>query len=261
NLVQSLKESTSLYGDGRVDYVFKELDMMPARHENVRRNFSLLAWDNHPREINPGQTVRVAYPLDQVDFNIQDNVRVEFVYGKNSDFLDNRREKTIFIRRSWQRKPVKFAAKEPEVSKPLSCEAMELLGEYESVFFEDGDLASLTAKMLSEKAVEYIFSKLADEGLIDSRSSGPFIFKKDPATILGEARSLEELLDLIRIHPPDPISYHLQGGNDFASWIREGLGKHELAGELEHLDSSDPWEARNQLLDKISEENRQGNIC
>ncbi|MFH1722643.1 MAG: hypothetical protein ABH950_08585 [Candidatus Altiarchaeota archaeon] len=90
NLAQSIKNADHTLNSNTLEYVLEEQDMMPARAENIRRNFSLLAWDDDPRECFPNQTATITYPMNQREFRLDDCVRVNLVYGANQDFLDQR---------------------------------------------------------------------------------------------------------------------------------------------------------------------------
>lgn len=53
--------------------------------------------------------------------------------------------------------------------------------------------------------------------------------------VLAECHLLEDLRDAIEEAPKEAILHHLDGRNDFATWIRDIVGDKELSGDLETI--------------------------
>lgn len=91
-LMQSVSApEQSLSAEG-VQYRLTEDPVMMAGRceEDVRRSFSLLAWDEEPALVQPYGVVTRTYPLDCVDFRIDDPVDVDVAYGRYPHRLSSR---------------------------------------------------------------------------------------------------------------------------------------------------------------------------
>lgn len=78
-----------------------------------------------------------------------------------------------------------------------------------------------------------------------------FILKKDHHEILDEVYMLEGLLKAVKDAPDESIKFHMTGGNDFASWVRDVIGDFKLWETLSEIKLSKPEETRQRLADAM----------
>jgi hypothetical protein len=62
-----------------------------------------------------------------------------------------------------------------------------------------------------------------------------FKLKKGEHDLVAECFLLEDLKDAISGAPKEAVLYHLEGRNDFATWVREIIGDKELSSDLEMI--------------------------
>jgi hypothetical protein len=66
-------------------------------------------------------------------------------------------------------------------------------------------------------------------------SDHSFKLKKGEHDIVAECFLLEDLKDAISDAPKEAVLYHLEGRNDFATWVRDIIGDKELSSDLEMI--------------------------
>jgi hypothetical protein len=62
-----------------------------------------------------------------------------------------------------------------------------------------------------------------------------FKLKKGEHDLVAECFLLEDLKEAINGAPKEAILYHLEGRNDFATWVRDIIGDKELSSDLEMI--------------------------
>lgn len=75
-----------------------------------------------------------------------------------------------------------------------------------------------------------------------------FKLKKNDNEILAECYLLEELRDALKEAPKEAVLHHLDGRNDFATWVRNIIGDKELAGDLELIRPSREIDVQAKLI-------------
>ncbi|MBN2014026.1 MAG: hypothetical protein JW778_02490 [Candidatus Altiarchaeota archaeon] len=75
-----------------------------------------------------------------------------------------------------------------------------------------------------------------------------FKLKKNDHEIIDECFLLEELKEAIKEAPEEAVLHHLEGRNDFATWVREIIGDRELSGDLELIRPSIEVDAKAKLV-------------
>ncbi len=65
-------------------------------------------------------------------------------------------------------------------------------------------------------------------------SDQAFELKEKHDEVLCRCLFLEELRDALEKAPKEAIYFHLDGRNDFATWVKEVIGDMELSGDLKH---------------------------
>jgi len=79
-------------------------------------------------------------------------------------------------------------------------------------------------------------------------SERAFKLKRNHDEVLSECLLLEELKEAIENAPEEAILFHLDGRNDFASWVREEIGDLELSGNLEYIRPSKTIDVKSELV-------------
>lgn len=85
---------------------------------------------------------------------------------------------------------------------------------------------------------------------VDDREA--FFVKVSDFKCIGKAKSLSELLDILRISPCEVVSHHVTGvKNDFADWISDVLGDSALAANLRTINYANTFETQVALINTI----------
>ena len=71
-----------------------------------------------------------------------------------------------------------------------------------------------------------------------------FQLKADHDKIIGTARSMSALIELVNTSPTASIIFHTRCGNDFANWVAEVLGDNKLSKRLAEVETKDPEYAK-----------------
>jgi len=79
-------------------------------------------------------------------------------------------------------------------------------------------------------------------------SERAFRLKRNHDEVLSECHLLEELKGAIENAPEEAILFHLDGRNDFATWVREEIGDLELGADLERIRPSKTIDVRSELV-------------
>ncbi len=71
---------------------------------------------------------------------------------------------------------------------------------------------------------------------------------------IGKAKSLEELLDIIKISPCEVVTHHVrEGRNDFADWISDVLHDQKLSNALKELKHSNTFQTQIAIINAIEQ--------
>ena len=120
--------------------------------------------------------------------------------------------------------------------------------------------AELSAKIQSvdskEQIIDLVFAQIEQMKHPYLRNVGgdqKFILKTNADTVLAEISHLEDLGEVMSSMPKDSLEFHLQNGNDFASWIQAAVGDAKLADQIRGIDYSNIDSARSQVVSTIRE--------
>ncbi len=80
-----------------------------------------------------------------------------------------------------------------------------------------------------------------------------FNLKREHETVIAQIHSLDDLKAAIENVSEGSLLFHLEGRNDFASWVSNAVGCKSLGKELERIDASteDVSAAREQMLSTL----------
>jgi hypothetical protein len=80
-----------------------------------------------------------------------------------------------------------------------------------------------------------------------------FHLKTDHDKVVSEVLLLEDLARALESSTAETVSFHMQRGNDFATWVKDAVGDTELSTRISKIDYSKPDFAKNQLVSAINE--------
>ena len=189
------------------------LAMSAGTAETPRTLYDLLAEDNQPVPVGPGETKKISYDVymkpEQVSLESDHNVEVHINYGG--------------------------AKGEPSVIKEKETQAKDK---------KKGE-AKADKKKKGEKKTgenpEKITADLPEKEVIvtDIEFRPPFTLKASDTEIIAEPVLLQELVDAVDAAPEDAIKYHLGKSNDFADWVENAVGDTELAEKMREVKGDD----------------------
>ena len=80
-----------------------------------------------------------------------------------------------------------------------------------------------------------------------------FKLKRSHDEVIAEILTLDALRNAIGTVPDSVISFHLDGRNDFADWIREVIGCNTLSKAIAEVElkPENPEETRNRILELL----------
>ncbi len=79
-----------------------------------------------------------------------------------------------------------------------------------------------------------------------------FRLKGNHDEVLAECFFLEELKEAIEKAPEGAILFHLDGRNDFATWVRESLGDLKLTEDLQYVRPSRTPDVKSELVEVLN---------
>lgn len=108
---------------------------------------------------------------------------------------------------------------------------------------EENDLLKIKQVVLKPEKPYYYFRKV--------KAKEAFRLKKNSREVISEIFSLEDLLKALERAPQEAIIFHLQEGNDFATWVEKVIEHKELAEKLNKIKLTHPEETRWKLVSVI----------
>jgi len=135
----------------------------------------------------------------------------------------------------------KQVAAKPAVAAPFSQPAPPKPPERLKGFKE-----GLTFRILEKKSDNHPYLKKV-------KSENAFKLKTDHNNVIAEVLLLEGLRDELKKAPDEAVVFHMNGRNDFSSWIKDSIGDWWLGSRIEKLDASDASATKASLIKLLDE--------
>ncbi|MFH1721404.1 MAG: DUF5752 family protein [Candidatus Altiarchaeota archaeon] len=246
NLFSSLRMQESGFPENSTSYQdssAEDQDMLSgsANTSQYVGKYALIDEDLEANNLEPQETKTFTYYVSD-DFKLKkhDPIKVSIFYGGGDERLEGTIDQKIKLKLKEKQKS--------EISDPIVCGSSSAGNQKDFKVKEYDSILELLDEIESE-----IEEKDQHPYLSCVSSEHSFKLKTGHADIIEDIFFLEDLAKAVNNVPDQAISFHLERGNDFASWVRDVIGDQELSKRLEKIEQKTPKEAREKIVEAMED--------
>lgn len=210
--------------------------MLEGAFLDTTERYTLLAAEDQSLPIDGNETRTFFYDVSDFNLQVGDDVKVSVSYGKQEDNLGCVFEKKVQVKSN--------------LSSIMINISREIIDSACGVESAGAGTASVESKGNKKEEPEILSpSNQPIVGRVPSDQS--FKMKASDSEILYEIHSLEELRLVLEYCPLNAVRFHMNGRNDFASWVRHVFKEDDLAEKLSKVEYTTPEEAKARILEVL----------